>query len=243
MWDLKDLGVQATQRIAKASDALRSLGDISQNFPNLAATLSRSTVDKAVRAELRSNQAGLPGGALPPSLSPLYAMHSPQDFHGIVPARLSANSHHELLSTCNAVLYARHSPRGFHGTVPARLSEDSHHGLLSICNADLTANAKQGRVLRKRDPIGHDGARASVIKSVTRPAAIARHAHSSCGVGANFMLLNGLFMDPEVDLYDLLDRIRTEVCSLCQRSELVQSPACTPTRCGPYWTLETMHHS
>ena len=28
------------------------------------------------------------------------------------------------------------------------------------------------------------------------------------------MLLNGLFMDPEVDLYDLLDRIRTEVCSM-----------------------------
>ena len=65
VWDLKDLGIQATQRIAKASDALRSLGDISQNFPNLAATLSRSPVDKAVRAELRRNQGGLPGGALP----------------------------------------------------------------------------------------------------------------------------------------------------------------------------------
>ena len=77
VWDLKDLGLQATQRIAKASDALRSLGDISQNFPNLAATLSRSTVDKAVRTELLRNQAGLPGGALPALVSALRNALSP----------------------------------------------------------------------------------------------------------------------------------------------------------------------
>ena len=57
------------------------------------------------------------------------------------------------------------------------------------------------------------------------------------------MLLNGLFMDPEVELYDLVDRIRTEVCSMQQRSELVQSPAYKPTHCEPYyyWALESMH--
>ena len=40
VWDLKDLGIQASQRIAQASDPLQSLADISQNFPNLASVLS-----------------------------------------------------------------------------------------------------------------------------------------------------------------------------------------------------------
>jgi UDP-glucose:glycoprotein glucosyltransferase len=67
VWDLKDLGVQATQRIAQASDPLKSLADISQNFPNLASVLSRSKVDKPLRAELRYNQKIIPGGCPLPS--------------------------------------------------------------------------------------------------------------------------------------------------------------------------------
>lgn len=65
VWDLKDLGLQAAQRICSASDPLRSLSDISQNFPNLAAVLSRTAVSKELRAELRRNQAVLPSGRPP----------------------------------------------------------------------------------------------------------------------------------------------------------------------------------
>jgi len=62
VWDLKDLGLQATQRIAQASDPLKSLADISQNFPNLASVLSRSKVDDTLRAEIQHNQKVIPGG-------------------------------------------------------------------------------------------------------------------------------------------------------------------------------------
>jgi len=44
VWDLKDLGLQATQRIASGADPLRLLMDISQNFPSLASSLSRMQV-------------------------------------------------------------------------------------------------------------------------------------------------------------------------------------------------------
>lgn len=62
VWDLKDLGVQAAQRIGQAADPLRSLVGVSQNFPNLAGALSRTKLDKAVRKELRQMQDVLPGG-------------------------------------------------------------------------------------------------------------------------------------------------------------------------------------
>lgn len=64
MWDLKDLGLQAVQRIFQASDPLRSLTDISQNFPNFAALLSRSKVDSGLRAEVKRNQELLPASEL-----------------------------------------------------------------------------------------------------------------------------------------------------------------------------------
>jgi UDP-glucose:glycoprotein glucosyltransferase len=41
VWDLKDLGLQATQRIASGAEPLRLLVDISHNFPSLASSLSR----------------------------------------------------------------------------------------------------------------------------------------------------------------------------------------------------------
>ncbi len=65
VWDLKDLGLQASQRIVQASDPLRLLTDISQNFPSLAASLSRLPVNASLAAEVRSNQRSLPAGELP----------------------------------------------------------------------------------------------------------------------------------------------------------------------------------
>ena len=62
VWDLKNLGLQAAQRIAKSSDPLRSLADLSQNFPNLVSSLSKSKVDDFVKQEVVSNQKSLPGG-------------------------------------------------------------------------------------------------------------------------------------------------------------------------------------
>jgi UDP-glucose:glycoprotein glucosyltransferase len=52
VWDIKDLGLQATQRIALASDPLQMMVDISQNFPSLASSLSRMELDPDVRAEV-----------------------------------------------------------------------------------------------------------------------------------------------------------------------------------------------
>ena len=62
VWDLKDLGLQASQRIVQASDPLRLLTDISQNFPTLAPSLSRLPVNASLAAEVRSNQRSLPAG-------------------------------------------------------------------------------------------------------------------------------------------------------------------------------------
>jgi len=55
VWDLKDLGLQAAQRIAKAADPLRLLTEISQNFPTLAESLSKLRVDDALRIEVDGN--------------------------------------------------------------------------------------------------------------------------------------------------------------------------------------------
>ncbi len=64
VWDLKDLGLQASQRIAQAGDPLRLLTDISQNLPTLAASLSRLPANASLAAEVRSNQRSLPAGVL-----------------------------------------------------------------------------------------------------------------------------------------------------------------------------------
>lgn len=44
VWELKDIGLRATQRITQAADPLRLLADISQNFPSLVSSLSRQKV-------------------------------------------------------------------------------------------------------------------------------------------------------------------------------------------------------
>ena len=55
VWDLKDLGLQAAQRISRAADPLRLLTEVSQNFPALTESLSKSAVDAELRAEAQNN--------------------------------------------------------------------------------------------------------------------------------------------------------------------------------------------
>ena len=63
VWNMKDLGLQAAQRIAAALDPLHALGEVAQNFPNLAAPLSRVAVAAPLRAELQQLHRLIPGGA------------------------------------------------------------------------------------------------------------------------------------------------------------------------------------
>ena len=63
VWDLKDLGLQASQRITSASShPLRILQDVAQNFPTLAPSLSRVRVPIALADEVAANGAIAPGG-------------------------------------------------------------------------------------------------------------------------------------------------------------------------------------
>ena len=50
---MRELGMQAAQRILASSDPLRALAEAAQNFPNLAPPLSRLAVPEALRGELR----------------------------------------------------------------------------------------------------------------------------------------------------------------------------------------------
>ncbi|KAK9830935.1 hypothetical protein WJX81_007880 [Elliptochloris bilobata] len=63
VWDLKDLGLQAAQRAARAERPLQALREVSQGFVTLAPALSRERVDFALRAEIAQNQQTLQGGA------------------------------------------------------------------------------------------------------------------------------------------------------------------------------------
>jgi UDP-glucose:glycoprotein glucosyltransferase len=69
VWDIKDLGLQATQRIALANDPLQMMVDISQNFPSLASSLSRMELDQSVRAEVENNQQRVQPGSIVMSLN------------------------------------------------------------------------------------------------------------------------------------------------------------------------------
>ncbi|MEW5302056.1 MAG: hypothetical protein WDW36_004866 [Sanguina aurantia] len=63
VWDLKDVGLQATQRILAASDPLGLLTEISQNFPSLVSSLSRQPVNASLRNAVAANQQNLSPGA------------------------------------------------------------------------------------------------------------------------------------------------------------------------------------
>lgn len=60
---MKELGLQAAARIAASSEPLRALTQTAQNFPNLAAALSRMAVPKQLRSELKKLHRVLQGGA------------------------------------------------------------------------------------------------------------------------------------------------------------------------------------
>ncbi|CAI7832218.1 unnamed protein product [Closterium sp. NIES-53] len=48
VWELKDLGIQATQRIVGGAEPLRLMQDINQNFPKIMASLAKTKVDSGV---------------------------------------------------------------------------------------------------------------------------------------------------------------------------------------------------
>ncbi|CAI5474862.1 unnamed protein product [Closterium sp. Yama58-4] len=48
VWELKDLGIQATQRIVGGAEPLRLMQDINQNFPKIMASLAKTKVDSTV---------------------------------------------------------------------------------------------------------------------------------------------------------------------------------------------------
>ncbi|KAG0591180.1 hypothetical protein KC19_1G156300 [Ceratodon purpureus] len=62
VWELKDLGYQATQRIIRASEPLKLMQEINQNFPNLVSSLSRMQMNETIKEEIMSNQRLLPAG-------------------------------------------------------------------------------------------------------------------------------------------------------------------------------------
>lgn len=53
VWQMKDLGMQTSQRILQAADSIGLMTEISQNFPSLVASLSRFKVDSDFQEEVR----------------------------------------------------------------------------------------------------------------------------------------------------------------------------------------------
>ncbi|KAI4296235.1 hypothetical protein L6164_036209 [Bauhinia variegata] len=62
VWELKDLGHQAVQRIVHASDPLQSMQEINQNFPSIVSSLSRMKLNDSVAEEITANQRMIPPG-------------------------------------------------------------------------------------------------------------------------------------------------------------------------------------
>ncbi|GAB4815180.1 hypothetical protein N2152v2_002226 [Parachlorella kessleri] len=63
VWDLKDLGLQATQRIGAASDPLHLLGEVAGAFPTLVEALSRMRVEPGLRSAVTEFQRLVPPSA------------------------------------------------------------------------------------------------------------------------------------------------------------------------------------
>jgi UDP-glucose:glycoprotein glucosyltransferase len=56
VWDLKDAGLQATTRVAQASNPLHLLMDISQNFPSIVSSLTKQPVSSKLRKQVSATQ-------------------------------------------------------------------------------------------------------------------------------------------------------------------------------------------
>ncbi|EFJ45735.1 hypothetical protein VOLCADRAFT_105823 [Volvox carteri f. nagariensis] len=63
VWDLRDVGLQATQRILGSSDPLALLAEISQNFPGIVSSLSRQVVSSSLKNAVTHNQQMVSAGA------------------------------------------------------------------------------------------------------------------------------------------------------------------------------------
>jgi hypothetical protein len=59
-----DLGFQASQRIVSASDPLKLMQDISQNFPTFAVALSKVETNDTLRDQLRINSQAMQKNAV-----------------------------------------------------------------------------------------------------------------------------------------------------------------------------------
>ncbi|KAG2487497.1 hypothetical protein HYH03_013916 [Edaphochlamys debaryana] len=62
VWDLKDVGLAAAQRILGSGDPLALLGEVSQGFPGLVASLSRQPVNPSLRSAAGAAQQHLAAG-------------------------------------------------------------------------------------------------------------------------------------------------------------------------------------
>ena len=69
-WDLKNLGLQATQSVIDAVDPLRRLKQVAQNFPLFAKDLTRTRVRTELRKELAANRELFPEYMKRPELTP-----------------------------------------------------------------------------------------------------------------------------------------------------------------------------
>ncbi|GLI71786.1 hypothetical protein VaNZ11_017131 [Volvox africanus] len=63
VWDLRDVGLQATQRILGSSDPLALLTELSQNFPGIVSSLSRQSVSSSLKSAVTHNQQFVSAGA------------------------------------------------------------------------------------------------------------------------------------------------------------------------------------
>ncbi|GIM08138.1 hypothetical protein Vretimale_12173, partial [Volvox reticuliferus] len=63
VWDLRDVGLQATQRILGSADPLALLAELSQNFPGIVSSLSRQSVSSSLRSAVTHNQQFVSAGA------------------------------------------------------------------------------------------------------------------------------------------------------------------------------------
>jgi len=63
VWNLKDIGIQASQRVMSAEEPLRLIRDLSHNLPSMVSSLSRMRVNQQVKAEIEGNQQYLHPGA------------------------------------------------------------------------------------------------------------------------------------------------------------------------------------
>jgi len=102
LWDLKDIGLQAAQRVMSASDPLALLTEISQNFPSLVSSLSRQKVDDALRKAVAANQQYVSPGANFMLLNGLAFDINSFDYYALMDRlRIEARLQHLLTETLN----------------------------------------------------------------------------------------------------------------------------------------------